>query len=124
MRRTVSLTLAAVLAASLGAGCGTFANMQGRDNPSPDGCCMGPPRPFGGVSRDVRWSNEGYGVFLADVPLSLVGDLATLPVILLASWEEDQGPKTQKEKDEAARKANLAQGVQNAQDRKPGAPGP
>ena len=121
MRPTISLTVLAVLAACVGSGCGTFANMQGRDNPSPNGCCMGPPKPFGGVSRDVRWSNEGYGVFLADVPLSLVGDLATLPVILLASWEE-QGPTTQREKGDAARKASLVRDVQNAQERRPGDP--
>ena len=124
MRPTISLAILAMLAVSLGAGCGTFANLQGRDNPSLDGCCMGPPKPFGGVSRDVRWSNEGYGVFLADVPLSLVGDLATLPVILLTSWGEEQAPKTQKEQDEAARRAGLARGVQDAQDRRPGEPGP
>jgi hypothetical protein len=123
MRPTAFLSLVAVLAASLAAGCGTFANLQGRENAGP-GCGTEKPRPFGGVSRDVRWSNEGYGVFLADVPLSLVGDLVTLPVVLLTSSEEDKGPKTQKEKDEAARKASLAQGIQNAQDRRPGAPGP
>lgn len=123
MRLTVPLTALALLTASLAVGCGTFANMQGRDGPGVDGCCMGPPKPFGGVSRDVRWTNEGYGVFLADVPLSLVGDLVTLPVVLVESSQAKQ-PTTQKEKDEAARKAALARGIQDAQDRKPGAPGP
>ena len=120
MRPRLLPTALALLATSLAAGCGTFANMQGRDGPGVDGCSMGPPKPFGGVSRDVRWTNEGYGVFLADVPLSFVGDLVTLPVILVES-SQAKHPSTQKEKDEAARKAALAQGVQDAQDRKPGA---
>ncbi len=77
-------------------GCGTCWNFL-------DG---GPfPRmfPFGGVAHDVHIAVNGYGVVedivnkplsVIDLPLSLVGDVATLPVTIpytsYAAWKDHQ----------------------------------
>src|SRR5688572_24072573 len=87
-----------VLLLPFASGCGTFANLNGREHPliSIPGQIM--PRPFGGVARDVQWMIEkGHvgeepfecrasdlflflaweGFFILDLPLSLIGDVAT-----------------------------------------------
>ena len=76
--------MVAVLAA--GSGCGTMANMERRNRPLMGRMLPGDPHPFGGVSQDVQWISSG-GIagalwFAADLPLSLVGDLVTLPITL------------------------------------------
>ncbi|HET6574993.1 MAG TPA: hypothetical protein VFG68_15410 [Fimbriiglobus sp.] len=90
-----------LLVAPLLTGCGTLANMDGRSF-----ALMGPPdrptRVFGGVANDIRWVGEqaervvepddpwcipisfaSAGYFgLVDLPLSLVGDIVTLPKVV------------------------------------------
>jgi hypothetical protein len=94
------------LAASLaGCGCGTVANMRERGYPpfNLDGF-VSPQSPYGGLTLDARLLELSVGatlglhpddlgltrvgtalasfLFLADMPLSAVGDTATLPVTL------------------------------------------
>ena len=92
------LVLAAIVPA---VGCGTLVNMQGR----PDALMSipgGESQPFGGVANSVRWAGEEYerafypeisgiapanlalaGYFaFVDVPLSVVGDVLTLPGVV------------------------------------------
>jgi uncharacterized protein YceK len=67
----------------VGFGCGTIANMgQSRDIGFSNEQI--PPRPFGGVARDVQWIvRDPWGFFLfTDIPFSLVGDVLTLPKAL------------------------------------------
>jgi hypothetical protein len=69
---------------SLGAlsGCGTAANLRGETvmyiGPAPFPCST---KPFGGVLQDVEISYSlPYGfLLLGDMPLSLAGDVVTLP---------------------------------------------
>jgi uncharacterized protein YceK len=97
------------------AGCGSLANMDGREF-----ALMGPrvddPKPFGGAGNDIRWVREQVrgavsadelsvvplhislaGYFgLVDLPMSLVGDTFTLPKIISdigkSSTENDSPP--------------------------------
>jgi hypothetical protein len=65
-----------------GSGCGTMANMEGKKLPLLSPVDEEEPRPFGGVGRDIRWIsrlNPPSLIFVPDIPLSLIGDLATLP---------------------------------------------
>jgi hypothetical protein len=88
---------------ALVSGCGTMANVDGRSF-----AMLGPPdrepRPFGGVANDFRWVREQtervvapedlgavplnvasacyFGVI--DLPMSLIGDLLTLPALIQA----------------------------------------
>jgi hypothetical protein len=63
-------------------GCGTLANLNGQSYPLMGG--TEPTRPFGGVRRDMRWISSvtvPYNLmFVADLPVSMAGDIATLPV--------------------------------------------
>jgi hypothetical protein len=87
-----------LLGAMISSGCGTLANLDGRPRPLGAGESdpMAATKPFGGVDRDAGWiaacykegSSPPIGLvgtvplsffFLADMPFSLVGDLATLP---------------------------------------------
>jgi hypothetical protein len=74
------LALSAVLTSS---GCGTLANIDGRRLPPPSPAGQEVSRPFGGVRRDIEWLQSekapGNLLYVADLPLSLVGDLVTLP---------------------------------------------
>jgi uncharacterized protein YceK len=90
MRRMTGYLALAVGFAS--AGCGTMANLDGRQLPPPS-----PPRqavttPFGGVRRDIEWakSTESPGNlrYVADLPLSLVGDLVTLPKTVIGTHSD------------------------------------
>ena len=97
----MSRRLLVLLAAPLLTGCGTMSNMQGKSF-----ALIGPrdreSRAFGGVANDVRWVGEQaervvspddpwsiptnltlacyFG--LVDLPLSLVGDIVTLPKVV------------------------------------------
>lgn len=89
MRRVLaSFTLVAMLL-STSSGCGTVANLKGEEpwllGPAPQRQMT----PFGGVDNDLRWMARGIepdviepGPIVAgaiDLPLSLAGDLLTLP---------------------------------------------
>ncbi len=64
-------------------GCGTIANIEGRRLPAPSPAGQEVSKPFGGVRRDIEWvkslDSPGNLAYVADLPLSLVGDLVTLP---------------------------------------------
>lgn len=82
-------------------GCGTLTNLDGRST-TLVGLYDTPAKPFGGVANAVRWevealrepveTNHWWGLPLrcltivylplVELPLSLVGDLVTLPVVL------------------------------------------
>jgi len=90
MRRMMDYLVLAVGFASLG--CGTMANLDGRELPAP-----GPPgqavtTPFGGVRRDIIWARSagspGNLRYVADLPLSLVGDLVTLPKTVIGTHSD------------------------------------
>jgi len=63
-------------------GCGTLANLNAQKYPLMGG--TEPTRPFGGVRRDVGWVTSVTApynlLFAADLPVSLIGDVATLPI--------------------------------------------
>jgi hypothetical protein len=75
------LCLAANLIAT--SGCGTMANLEGKSLPMISHVQVEEPRPFGGVGRDIRWISTmtppANLMFVGDLPLSLVGDVVTLP---------------------------------------------
>ena len=75
--------LLALFAISGFSGCGTMANLEGRPHPWVSQVGQDPPRPFGGVRKDLGWIRTsavpGNLMFVADLPISLVGDLVTLP---------------------------------------------
>ena len=79
------------LAIFVGFGCGTMANLDGRDAPLISLSGEVPPRAFGGVDRDVKWIASGNIFFVPDIPFSLVGDVLTLPKVLRKTadpWQE------------------------------------
>ena len=79
------------LAIFVGFGCGTMANLDGRDAPLISLSGEIRPRPFGGVGRDVKWIASGNIFFVPDIPFSLVGDVLTLPRVLRKTadpWQE------------------------------------
>jgi hypothetical protein len=76
--------------AVVASGCGTIANLAGQEP-----WLLGQPperevAPFGGVDNDVRWMSRGLppnewmpwciAAAAIDTPLSLAGDIITLPV--------------------------------------------
>jgi hypothetical protein len=84
----VRLRIMAVFALTAlgGVGCGTVHNLDGNPMPIRGGPGDVRPTPFGGVFNDLKWSVGALlgaptlvPFFLADVPLSLVGDAVTLP---------------------------------------------
>jgi uncharacterized protein YceK len=102
------LSLAIVV---LSTGCGTVANLQAPAEPQTGTRMFGPTvcEPFGGVKRSVMVGSAPLVAFGplgiiptvvmvgVDAPLSLIGDIATLPVVysrLNASSVEDQTGKT------------------------------
>jgi hypothetical protein len=77
------------------AGCGTMANLAGEE---PWLIGQAPKRdtaPFGGVDNDVRWMARGtppntwepacIAAAALDMPLSLAGDIVTLPITIPAA---------------------------------------
>jgi hypothetical protein len=73
-------------------GCGTMANLDGRQLPPPSPPGKVVATPFGGVRRDIEWakSTESPGNlrYVADLPLSLVGDLVTLPKTVIGTHSD------------------------------------
>ena len=89
MSRAVGPSILLVVLLWTGSGCGTMANLAGQEP-----WLMGPAPvrtvdPFGGVDNDVRWMKrairtegvEALPIVVAaiDIPLSLAGDVVTLP---------------------------------------------
>jgi len=65
-----------------------MANLEGRPHPWPGQAGQDPPRVFGGIRKDVEWIKTtgipGNIMFVGDLPLSLVGDLVTLPQTVIS----------------------------------------
>jgi hypothetical protein len=59
-----------------------MANLEGKRLPLLSQVGVEEASPFGGIGRDVRWIRSLNLVFVADLPLSLMGDLITLPKTL------------------------------------------
>lgn len=90
MRRN-SVIVMATLLLSTSSGCGTLLNVEGMDAlivdsrpPEEMRKHERPPYPFGGVGNDMAWLNgaeEPIGVIgcVVDLPLSIAGDIITLP---------------------------------------------
>jgi hypothetical protein len=78
MLGTICSTIVALAAFS---GCGTMANMDGREYALIDFPHY-QPKPFGGVQRDFVWVSQGFLPFALDLPFSVVGDIVTLPRVL------------------------------------------
>ncbi len=90
------------------AGCGTLTNMERADHTKPD--APKPGRVYGGVERDVAWSQQcfdkssakdgksngfvedvkGTYYLAVDLPFSFVGDTLTLPITLLVALGEEE----------------------------------
>ena len=98
MLKSVLYVLALFLVFSA-VGCGTMANLEGKDKALLSLPGQEMPKPFGGVGRDFRWlgcaisdKKEGLDdylgaftgslIFVTDLPFSLVGDVVTLPRVL------------------------------------------
>jgi uncharacterized protein YceK len=75
MYRSLMMALLAVSSAP-SSGCGTFANVLASSGSVP-------PAPFGGVRNDFDAMARGNVLFGVDIPFSLIGDLVTLPDILV-----------------------------------------
>lgn len=74
-------------------GCGTLANLNGKEYPLLSPPAEYEPRIYGGVRNDLRWLGDfatlgdvpeffpGSLIFAADLPLSAAADTITLPLI-------------------------------------------
>ena len=88
----------ALSAVATSCGCGTMANIEGRRLPSPSPAGQEVSRPFGGVRRDIEWAQSddvpNHLWYAADLPLSLIGDLVTLPKTVIGTQSDTllQGP--------------------------------
>jgi hypothetical protein len=73
-------------------GCGTMANLDGRLLPVPGPSGQVVSTPFGGVRRDIVWAKTAESTaklrYVADLPLSLVGDLVTLPKTVIGAHSD------------------------------------
>jgi hypothetical protein len=82
----------ALFAALTSSGCGTMANIEGRRLPPPSPAGQELTRPFGGVRRDIEWAKSVKSPdnlkYVADLPLSLVGDLVTLPKTVIGTHSD------------------------------------
>lgn len=85
----VRLILGAVTA-SLLCGCGTMANLEGRRLPLISMPGQERPKVFGGVQKDFDWATTVRDpitvmplnlLFVADLPISLVADIVTMPEV-------------------------------------------
>jgi uncharacterized protein YceK len=83
------VALSTVVASS---GCGTMANLDGRPLPTQGLSGQETTTPFGGVRRDIIWMKSGQAPdnlkYAADLPLSLVGDLVTLPKTVIGTHSD------------------------------------
>lgn len=77
-----------VLMSSLG--CGTMANLEGKDLAFISLPGVRKPEVYGGVRNDVRWGS----LFLLETPISLVADTLTIPAVLhqRKKWQEKKEP--------------------------------
>jgi hypothetical protein len=91
----MSRTFPALVLIVAATGCGTMRNLEGRQHYGGQQREWAPPQPFGGVGNDARWLGETVAdvdevldvpgavvtcaFILVDMPLSLVGDVITLP---------------------------------------------
>jgi uncharacterized protein YceK len=72
----------ALLALSVAiSGCGTMVNMTTSAGNMP-------PKPFGGIAYDLQAGANGDFSGILDLPASLVGDVVTLPDVLVANRTE------------------------------------
>jgi uncharacterized protein YceK len=92
-----------VLALPFLAGCGTLSNLEGFSQTVWMGFPTEEPRPFGGVGNDCRMigvmaqSELGWLVIpplVVDLPVSLVGDVVTLPRVLWMRHEWSRAEQT------------------------------
>ena len=88
-RMTGYLALAVGFASS---GCGTMANLDGRQLPPPSPPGQALTIPFGGVRRDIEWARSTESPanlrYVADLPLSFFGDLVTLPKTVIGTHSD------------------------------------
>ena len=75
------LTLAAAIS-----GCGTVMNISSSTGNMP-------PKPFGGVAHDLHAASQGDFMGILDIPGSFVGDVVTLPDVLVANKIDRQRVK-------------------------------
>lgn len=83
-------TVIAVLALSAAlSGCGTMVNITNSSGSVP-------PKPFGGVGHDLDALAKGDFVCGLDIPASLIGDVITLPDVLIenADFKRTSEPPT------------------------------
>ena len=69
----VLLALAAVFS-----GCGTVMNIATSTGNMP-------PKPFGGIAHDFEAASNGDFMGILDMPASFIGDVVTLPEVLVAN---------------------------------------
>jgi hypothetical protein len=73
-------------------GCGTMANLDGRRLPGPSPTGQVLTTPFGGVRRDLEWVKTAESTdklrYIADLPLSLMADLVTLPKTVIGTHSD------------------------------------
>lgn len=83
------VTLSTIVAT---AGCGTMANLDGRPLPTAGFEGRETTTPFGGVRRDIAWMKAGQAPanlkYAADLPLSAIGDLVTLPKTVIGTHSD------------------------------------
>lgn len=88
MRRVFAMLFLAAWLVGATSGCGTLANMNGREQVvllgDPAWAPERPTMPFGGVANDVAMIKKveypiGRLFWAADIPFSLVGDIVTAP---------------------------------------------
>src|SRR5262249_7895482 len=101
MRRTGRQFIILTLFLCTASGCGTLANLQGEEPWLIGFAPKRPVTPFGGIDNDVRWMKRGKGpdgwesgpivAASIDMPLSLVGDVITLP---WTAYQSLRPPKT------------------------------
>jgi uncharacterized protein YceK len=93
-----------VLSASL-CGCGTMVNIANSSGSVP-------PKPFGGVGHDVDALIAGDFMCGLDIPASLIGDVVTLPDVLIenADFKRTTEPPVRDSQSGAAKKATVGRG--------------
>jgi uncharacterized protein YceK len=94
----LSRQIAAAIVASLLFGCGTISNVNSMNGPVMGAVFTVRPRPFGGVVNDLTWPFEtdpaalpwALPMYIIDLPMSIVGDVLTLPTIRERQIEFDK----------------------------------
>jgi hypothetical protein len=84
-------------------GCGTMSNLDGKPQTVWSGPPTSVPSPFGGVVNDCKTIEASAGtalgwieipVLVCDLPISLGGDVLTLPRVLAMRQEWEQAKQT------------------------------